>query len=78
MNKSLFIKFCEDDMKGKLLYKNGSHDFKHFRLPIFASNIMLNINVDSGVKRRFRCYIHTSEFTSDKSKVDEKTYIFAK
>ena len=48
------------------------------KLFLMISNIMPNINVDSGVKRRFRCYIHTSEFTSDKSKVDEKTYIFAK
>jgi hypothetical protein len=31
---------------------------------------MPNINIDSGVKRRFRCYNHTSEFTSDKTKVD--------
>ena len=76
MNKSTFKKFCEGEMKGKLLYKNGSHDFKHFGLPIFTSNIMPNINVDSGVKRRFRCYIHTSEFTSDKSKVDEKKHIY--
>ena len=76
MNKSTFKKFCEGEMKGKLLYKNGSHDLKHFGLPIFTSNIMPNINVDSGVKRRFRCYIHTSEFTSDKSKVDEKKHIY--
>ena len=76
MNKSTFKKFCEGEMKGKLLYKNGSHDFKHHGLPIFTSNIMPNINVDSGVKRRFRCYIHTSEFTSDKSKVDENKNIY--
>jgi hypothetical protein len=37
---------------------------------------MPNINVDSGVKRRFRCYNHTSLFTSDKSKVDEKKNIY--
>jgi hypothetical protein len=28
------------------------------------------------VKRRFRCYNHTSEFTIDKSKVDEKKHIY--
>ena len=77
MNKSTFKKFCEGVMKGKLLYKNGVHDFKHYGLPIFTSNIMPTINVDSGVKRRFRCYNHTSEFTIDKSKVDEKNiYIY--
>ena len=37
---------------------------------------MPNINIDSGVKRRFRCYIHTSEFTSDKSKIDENKHIY--
>ena len=61
MNKSTF----------KLLYKNSVHEFKHYGLPIFTSNIMPNINIDTGVKRRFRCYIHRSEFTIDKSKVDE-------
>ena len=67
MNKSTFKKFCEGEMKGKLLYKNGVHEFKHYGLPIFSSNIMPNINIDTGVKRRFRCYIHRSEFTIDKS-----------
>ena len=76
MNKSTFKKFCEGEMKGKLLYKNGVHEFKHYGLPIFTSNIMPTIHIDSGVKRRFRCYIHTSEFTSDKSKVDEKKHIY--
>ena len=37
---------------------------------------MPNINIDSGVSRRFLSYIHTSEFTSDKSKVDEKKHIY--
>jgi hypothetical protein len=76
MNKSTFKKFCEGEMKGKLLYKNGSHDFKHHGLPIFTSNIMPNINIDSGVSRRFLSYIHTSKFTSDKSEVDEKKHIY--
>jgi phage/plasmid-associated DNA primase len=74
MNKSTFKKFCEGEMKGKLLYKDGSHDFKHHGLPIFTSNVMPNINIDSGVRRRFLSYIHTSEFISDKSKVDEKKH----
>jgi hypothetical protein len=37
---------------------------------------MPNINIDSGVKRRFRCYFHTSLFTSDKSLIDEKKHIY--
>jgi hypothetical protein len=74
--KSTFKIFCEGTIKGKLLYKNGVHDFKHFGLPVFTSNMMPNINIDTGVKRRFRCYNHTSLFTSDKSKVDEKKNIY--
>jgi len=76
MNKSTFKKLCEGEMKGKLLYKNGTHDFKHFGLPVFTANVMANINIDSGVKRRFRCYNHTSEFTSDKTKVNENKNIY--
>jgi phage/plasmid-associated DNA primase len=78
MNKAAFKKFCEGEMKGKLLWKNGTHDFKHYGLPVFTANIMPNINIDSGVKRRFRCYNHTSEFTSDKSKINEAKSIFYK
>jgi hypothetical protein len=71
INKAIFKKLCEGRMKGKLLYKDCSHEFKYYGLPIFTSNTMPNINVDSGVKRRFRCYNHTSEFTIDKVKLDE-------
>jgi hypothetical protein len=76
MNKSAFKKFCEGEMKGKLLWKNGTHDFKHYGLPVFTANVMPNINIDSGVKRRFRGYIHKSEFIADKSKVNESKNIY--
>jgi len=76
MNKSTFKKFCEGELKGKLLYRNGTHEFKHYGLPVFTSNTMPNINIDSGVKRRFRCYNHTSEFTADKSKVNKANNVY--
>lgn len=76
MDKSKFKCFCEGEMKGKLLFENGTHSFNHNALPVFTANIMPNIDVDSGVKRRFRGYEHTSEFVTDKSKVDESKHIY--
>ena len=78
MNAVKFKMFCEGQMKGKLLFKDGEHDFSHNGLPIFTANTMPNITVDSGVKRRFRGYEHKSEFTSDLTKVNEKKYIYLK
>ena len=76
MNATTFKKFCEGEMKGKLLYKNGVHNFNHNALPIFSANLMPNINIDGGVKRRFRGYVHESVFVTDKSKVNEKKHIY--
>lgn len=76
MNATSFKKFVEGEMKGKLLYQDGTHDFKHNALPVFTANIMPNIKTDGGVVRRFRGYYHTSTFVSDKSKVDESKHIY--
>lgn len=76
MNATSFKKFVEGEMKGKLLYQDGTHDFKHNALPVFTANIMPNIKTDGGVVRRFRGYYHTSTFTSDKTKVDESKHIY--
>ena len=35
MNVTSFKKFVEGEMKGKLLYENGTHDFNHNALPVF-------------------------------------------
>ena len=71
MNNTTVKKFCEGEMKGKLLYKNGVHNFNHNALPVFSANLMLNIDLDGGVKRRFRGYLHTSIFVKRKEDVDE-------
>ena len=76
MSASIFKKFCEGEMKGKLLYRNGVFDFKHNALPLFTANIMPNIRIDGGVKRRFRGYNHTSLFTTDKTKINESKHIY--
>lgn len=76
MNVTTFKTFCEGQMKGKLLYKNGVHNFNHNAVPIFSANLMPNIKIDGGVVRRFRGYNHTSTFTEDKNKVDEKKHIY--
>eukprot|EP01038_Epipyxis_sp_PR26KG_P017698 gene17698-24652_t len=76
MNGSIFKKFCEGEVQGKLLYKNGTHKFNHNGLPIFTSNTMPNLKIDSGIKRRFRCYNHTAEFTSDITKVNENNNVY--
>jgi phage/plasmid-associated DNA primase len=76
MNVTSFKKFVEGEMKGKLLYENGTHDFNHNALPVFTANLLPNIKMDGGVKRRFRGYNHMSTFTTDKSKVNESKNIY--
>lgn len=76
MNATTFKKFTEGEMKGKLLYQDGVHDFNHNALPVFTANIMPNIKTDGGVVRRFRGYNHTSLFVTDKNKVDESKHIY--
>eukprot|EP01038_Epipyxis_sp_PR26KG_P017232 gene17232-23756_t len=76
MDPSIFKQFCEGKMRGKLLYENGIHDFEHNGLPIFTSNSMPNINMDSGIERRILCYNHTAEFTSDITKVNETNNVY--
>lgn len=76
IDKSKFKGFCEGEMKGKLLWEQGTHNFNHNALPVFTANVMPNIDIDSGVKRRFRGYEHKSEFVTDKSKVDESKHIY--
>jgi hypothetical protein len=74
---SIFKQFAEGEMEGKLLYANGIHKFNHNALPILTANTMPNINMDSGVKRRICSYNHTSVFTEDVEKVDNKTVFLA-
>lgn len=71
MNVTSFKKFVEGEMKGKLLYENGTHNFNHNALPVFTANFLPNIKIDGGVKRRFRGYYHTSEFVAKKEEVNE-------
>ena len=78
MDSSLFKKFCEGQIKGELLYRNGTHTFQHHGLPIFTANEMPNIDIDTGVKRRFRAYNHTSLFTDDVKLIDENKNIYLK
>jgi phage/plasmid-associated DNA primase len=78
MNATTFKKFVEGEMKGKLLFKNGTYNFNHNALPLFTANIMPNIDIDEGVKRRFRGYNHKSVFTSNKNEVDERKNIYFK
>lgn len=76
MNVSTFKKFVEGEMKGKLLYENGTHNFNHNALPIFTANFFPNIKIDGGVKRRFRGYYHTSTFVKNKNEVNEANHIY--
>ena len=78
MNATTFKKFVEGEMKGKLLFKNGTYNFNHNALPLFTANIMPNIDIDEGVKRRFRGYNHKSVFTSNKNEVDDSKNIYFK
>jgi phage/plasmid-associated DNA primase len=78
MNVSIFKMFVEGVIKGKLLYKNGIHQFEHNGLPVFTANQLPNIKMDSGVKRRFRGCNHLSKFVSDPKLVNESKNIYLK
>lgn len=72
-----FIKsWADGECNAEKLYKEGSHDFKHFSLTIFTANNMPNIQVSEGVQRRIRAYEHTSKFVEDDELVDEELNIY--
>jgi hypothetical protein len=69
---STFIKSWSDgECNAEKLYKEGSHDFRHFSITILSANNMPNIQVNEGVQRRIRAYEHTSKFVDDIKSVDE-------
>lgn len=76
---STFIKsWADGECNAEKLYKEGSHDFRHYSLTFFTSNTMPNIQVDGGVARRIRAYEHKSKFVENESDVNEDKNIYLK
>jgi hypothetical protein len=78
MDAELVKDFVDGKIKGQLLYKDGSFEFSHRGLVIFTANSIISFHGDSGINRRIRGYYHKSNFTEDKSKVDETKNIYLK
>eukprot|EP00981_Chlorochromonas_danica_P006233 scaffold1318_cov272-Ochromonas_danica.AAC.1 len=76
MDTNRFKSFVEGTVYVKLLYENGTHEVKHYSIPIFTANNMPNLHMDSGVERRLRGYTHTSKFTDKDELVDEKNHVY--
>eukprot|EP00981_Chlorochromonas_danica_P008323 scaffold2114_cov154-Ochromonas_danica.AAC.1 len=76
MDTNRFKSFVEGTVYVKLLYENGTHEVKHYSIPIFTANNMPNLHMDSGVERRLRGYTHTSKFVEKDHLVDEKNHVY--
>jgi len=76
---STFIKsWADGECNAERLYKEGSHDFRHFSLTFFTANNMPNVQIDGGVARRIRAYEHKSKFVDNKNDVNEDKNIYLK
>ncbi len=49
IDDSLFKSFCDGQLETTQLYKDGQSSFRHYSIPIFTSNNMPNLKVDSGI-----------------------------
>jgi len=76
IDETLFKSFCEGKLQTTKVYEDGTFNFPHYGKCFITANTMPNIKVDSGVSRRFVGYTHTSEFTHDKTKVNEENHIY--
>jgi hypothetical protein len=76
MNGSLFKVWVDGNLQSTMLYKEGQHNFQHYSRSITTANTMPHINVESGTTRRMISYTHKSDFTDDKTKVDESKHIY--
>ncbi|RYY81018.1 hypothetical protein EON63_16360 [archaeon] len=63
-----FVAGC---LKVKLLYSQ----VHHYGLPIFTANTIVNVKMDSGVRRRMIGYKHQSIFISVPKLVDEANHV---
>jgi hypothetical protein len=76
MNTSVFKEFCDGTTNTTKLYEDGSHNTKHNAYVVSTGNELPNMIQDSGTKRRIMGYTHTSEFTSDEDRCDDKQNIY--
>ena len=74
-----FLKsWADGECNAEKLYKEGSHDFRHYSLTFFTSNNMPNVQIDGGVARRIRAYEHKSNFVENIKDVNEDKNIYLK
>ena len=78
VNDSDFKNFCDGKVKTTRLYVDGSHTVTLKCKLIATTNIMPNIQINTGSKRRFLAYTHTSLFTDSDNDVNISQNIFLK
>lgn len=75
-NAPVYKSFCDGVINTVKLYKEESHNTRHYALCIATSNELPNMPQDSGSKRRMKGFTHTSKFVKDKNEVDEANNIY--
>ena len=75
IDSELMKKFVEGMVQTTKLFKEGDFQVSHISKIFFTSNVMPNIQIDTGIIRRFKSYEHKSSFTEDPKLVDEKNNI---
>ncbi len=78
INDSDFKNFCDGLLKVTKLYMDGSHAINLKCKLIATTNIMPNLQVNSGSARRFLAFTHQSLFVENPDEVDEEQLIFLK
>jgi hypothetical protein len=76
LDDAVLKKFCDGEITTTQLFKDGCTSIRHISKPIFTANTMPNIKMDSGTLRRIVSYMHYSNFTADKTLLNDKENIY--
>jgi hypothetical protein len=75
---SVYKSFCDGVINTTKLYKEGSHNTKHYSLSLATSNELPNLRQDTGTKRRMLGYECKSLFVDKIEDVNESKNIYLK
>ena len=78
INSCDFKNFCDGKMKVTQLYRDGTFSIDLKCKLVATTNIMPNMQIDTGTVRRFLAYTHMSNFIDDEKEVNEEKLIFLK
>ena len=76
MNGSTFKVWVDGNLQTTMLYADNQFNFQHHSICATTANTMPQIIAETGTVRRILAYTHKSEFTADKSRVNEEENVY--